>query len=328
MNWRVKGLVQRALGAVPGGVQVNDWLQRSLGGLRDFPGTVRTKVVSDWLVLVEGLKEMGAEPEGLRLLEVGSGWMPVLPVCFSLAGASSCTTVDVTRHMNAGLTFRMLAALEEYLPAIAEASRRSLGQVTSDYKALRSARTLEELLERARIDYISPADARSTGLSDNVLDVVFSNNVFEHVPRDVLAGILSESRRILKPGGISMHCTNCADHYAYFDRSITFLNYLSYSEQEWEFWNNKLLYQNRLRPEDFARLATEAGLEVPLEKMRTRPELLRVLPGMRIAPEFQHYSAEQLCSTSSMIGAVKPLCVPVETLQGTLPATRVTEPQV
>lgn len=327
MNWRVKGFVQRALGSVPGGVQVNDWLQRSLGGLRDFPGTVRTKVVSDWLVLVEGLKEMGAEPGGLRLLEVGSGWMPVLPVCFSLAGASSCTTVDVTRHMDAGLTFRMLAELEQYLPAIAGASGRSLDRVTADYKALRSARTLGDVLGRARIHYISPADARGTGLEDSVLDVVFSNNVFEHVPRDVLAGVLSESRRILKPGGISMHCTNCADHYAYFDRNITFLNYLSYSEREWQFWNNKLLYQNRLRPEDFARLATEAGLEVPLQKMRTRPELLRALPGMRIAPEFQHYSAEQLCSTSSMIGAVKPVGVPAGTPHGALQGTRETEPQ-
>ena len=30
-----------------------------------------------------------------------------------------------------------------------------------------------------------------------------------------------------------MHCANCGDHYAYFDRMITPINYLAYSEHEW-----------------------------------------------------------------------------------------------
>src|SRR5215203_4978765 len=107
MNWRVKGLIQRTLSAVPGGIWVNDRMQRSMGGLRNFPATIETKVVSDWVVLVENMAELRTGIRGLHLLEVGTGWMPVLPVCFSLAGSASCTTIDVTRHMNATLTFRM-----------------------------------------------------------------------------------------------------------------------------------------------------------------------------------------------------------------------------
>lgn len=305
MNWRVKGVVQRTLASLPGGVQMNDWMQQRVGGLRDFNGTVQTKVVSDWLVLVNNMNELGTGTQWRDFLEVGTGWMPVLPVCFSLGGASSCTTVDNVRHMNPRLTFRMLAGLEEYLPKIAAASQRPLEQVEKDYRNLRQAPTLAAMLERARIRYLSPADARATELAADSVDVVFSNNVFEHVPGDILSGILCESRRILKPGGISMHSVNCADHYAYFDRNITFLNYLTYSDREWQFWNNKIQYQNRLRPQDYIDLAVKAGLEVKLCKMRTREELLAVLSRMQIAPEFQKYSAEQLCSTSILLGGVK-----------------------
>ncbi len=285
---------------------MNDQLQQCLGGLRNFDHTIEDKVVNDWLVLVANLKEMGAGVRGLDFVEVGTGWIPVLPVCFSLAGASSCTTIDVTRHMNAGMTFRMMAKLEEYLPRIAGAVEASLEDTRAAYQALRQAASLEELLQRARIRYLSPGDARASGLAEESVDIVFSNNVFEHVPADALDGILRESRRILRPGGVSIHSANCADHYAYFDRNITFVNYLAYSERQWRFWNNPLQYQNRLRPQDFAGLAERAGLEVKLYKMRVRPELRPSLEKMTIAPEFRHYSAEQLCSTSVLVGGRKP----------------------
>lgn len=103
-----------------------------------------------------------------------------------------------------------------------------------------------------------------------------------------------------------MHCANCGDHYAYFDRMITPINYLAYSEREWAFWNNRLLYQNRLRPVDFVRLAEQAGLEIVLLKIQPRAELLEKLSQIPIASEFRHYPDEQLCSTSVGFAARKP----------------------
>ena len=95
-----------------------------------------------------------------------------------------------------------------------------------------------------------------------------------------------------------MHSANCGDHYAYFDRGITQINYLAYPENKWRRWNNELLYQNRLRPSDFLRMAESAGLRVILQKSNPRPELLVQLGDMPIAPEFRSYPKEQLASTS------------------------------
>lgn len=297
MNWRVKGLIQKVLGAIPGGEWINDSLQKTVGDLSQFENNIDAKVRKDWGPLVSHMRETGLQPEGLEYVEVGTGWYPTLPFCYALAGARLCHTYDITRHLNEKLTFRVLQTLERHLPLIASASGRPFEQVQKTYTSLRGCSTLAQLLQGAGIDYVAPGDAARTGLPAQSVDVVYSNSVLEHIPGAVILGILKEARRILKPTGATVHSVACNDHYAHFDRSITFINYLQYTESEWGVWNTKFLYQNRLRPQDFLRLVEEAGLHVVLKKQNPRPDLLEKLPQMKIAPEFSHYSKEELCST-------------------------------
>ena len=143
-------------------------------------------------------------------------------------------------------------------------------------------------------------------MPDNSIDVVFSNSVLEHVPRPVIAAMLRECYRVLRPGGLSIHSVNCADHYAYFDKQITFINYLTIPEKYWQSWNNDIQYQNRMRPQDFIEFSEAAGLKTVLAKHKPRPALLEQLPTLKIAPEFQKYPPEQLCCTSVDFGGRKP----------------------
>lgn len=297
MNWRVKGVIQKALSIAPGGVAVNDWLQKTVGANRDFPGTLASKV-DDWAIFLSHTDKMNVGVQGLRLMEVGTGWFPTLPVCFYLAGVDSIVTYDLNRHLNQEISFRMLRGLEPFLGRIAEASHAPAAEVERRYGQLRTATGLEQLLKSARIDYRSPADASRSGLPGNSMDIVFSNSVFEHVPPEPIQKILIESYRVIKPGGLSIHSANCGDHYAYFDKSITAINYLTYTNRQWKFWDNDLLYQNRLRPSDFVDMARRAKLEIPLVFHKARPELLDALSRLTMAPEFQQYPPEQLCATS------------------------------
>ncbi len=298
MNWRVKGVVQGVLSLAPGGRFVNNFLQTTLGNLRDFDANVDAKVVDDWLVLVENMREVGVGSLNLDYVEVGTGWYPTLPICYRLAGARSCRTFDVTRHLNRKMTSLMLRRLEHHLARIAESSFKPLEDVQADYARLCHAKTTEELLDAAAIEYLAPHDAAASGLPDASVDVVFSNSVLEHVPTNAIRRIMHETRRILRKGGLAIHSVNCGDHYAYFDRGITAANYLTYSQRQWSKWNNALLYQNRLRPSDFIDLAEQSGLRIVLLKSKPNPQLLSLLPTLQIAPEFRQYPAEQLASTS------------------------------
>lgn len=288
MNWQLKGIIQKTLSAVPGGVQLNDLLQRHAGGLRNPERNMAMKVTADWVVMAGQLRELGMSLAGTRYMEIGTGWFPTLPVCFLLAGAQSVASFDLTRHLDAELTDRLWQHLETHLPAIADAAGQPIDIVRARYDAR----------PRPTLDYRAPADATLSGLPDNSVDVVFSNSVLEHVPRTVIAAMMREAHRVLRPGGLSIHSVNCADHYAYNDPDITFINYLQYSDAEWAFWNNALQYQNRMRPRDFVDLSEQAGLTTVLADYGPRPELLAMLPSMPVAAEFRDYPAEQLCAIS------------------------------
>ena len=154
------------------------------------------------------------------------------------------------------------------------------------------------MLRSAKIGYLAPHDAAASRIAGSSVDVVFSNSVLEHVPDDAISASCARPGGFSASGGLAIHSANCGDHYAYFDHSITQLNYLTYPERQWAKWNNSLLYQNRLRPSDFIDLAEQSGLRIVLHKSKPNPQLLSVLPTLAIAPEFQRYPPEQLASTS------------------------------
>lgn len=305
MDWRIKGVIQKVLSTVPGGVRVNDLLQRTLGELRHFDQSVADKV-EDWVIHMGHMQTLSLPVTGKRVFEIGTGWFPTLPICYALAGAGSCVTVDLHRHLDERLTFRMLRALGAHIDQVAEAADLAPAEIRRRHDELMGARDLDELLRRARIEYHAPSDATRTRLPEGEVDIVLSNSVLEHVPFEVIEAMMRESLRILRPGGIITHSVNCGDHYAYFDRRINFMNYLQFTEAEWRLWNNDLQYQNRLRPQHFVDITEAAGFELLICKYTPRPELLAALSSMRIAPEFAHYPPEQLATKSIDIVARKP----------------------
>lgn len=298
MHWKVKGAIQKVLSVVPGGVWLNSLLQRSLGDMRHFEANVDRKVVGDWLVIMSHLKRLGVCVQGAELMEIGTGWYPTFPVCFHLAGARCSKTFDIVRHLDANLSFRMLGCLGSHLAAIAEAAGLSPDRVEAAYARLRQARTLDELLQAAGIEYFAPADATRSGLASGSVDMVYSNSVLEHVPAAELAPLMRETVRVLRPRGLAVHSVACNDHYAHFDRRISFVNYLRYSEAQWRRWNNRLHYQNRLRAVDFLESAEAAGLPIIFWQTAVRPGTREALAAMKIAPEFRRYDPEQLAVTS------------------------------
>jgi ubiquinone/menaquinone biosynthesis C-methylase UbiE len=182
---------------------------------------------------------------------------------------------------------------------IAEKSNQPASRVRDIYQELSRETSLEGLLSAARISYRAPQDAASLkDIPDESLDMVFSNSVLEHIPGQVIGQIVRESWRVLKRDGLTVHAVACNDHYAHFDRSISFINFLKYPAGRWQFWNNPLNYQNRLRAPDFIRLVDSNGFEILHEARVVRPGTREALSKMVVAPEFRSYRAEDLIATT------------------------------
>jgi hypothetical protein len=296
VHWKIKGCIQKVLDIVPGGEHLNDRLQM-IGGLRHFEQNIAAKV-SDWTQTCRYLADVEFPIAGSTIVEVGTGWYPVLPICFHLAGARQIQTYDIHRHIDGKLTARALQCLSPHLDEIAQFCAAGKPETEKKYAELCHASGIDEILRLAGIQYSAPADARQTGLPPNSVDLVYSNSVFEHVPKQAIFEILQESQRILEPGGLALHNIGCNDHYAFFDPSISFVNFLRFDENEWRPWNNALQYQNRLRAPQFLDLAEKAGLKVIYKRTHVRPGSREALAQFAVAPEFRQFSTEDLATTT------------------------------
>jgi len=300
MNWRIKGVIQKTLGVLPGGTELHYMMQRRYGGLRNFEAECDTKV-DDWRLMMGHLDAVDIALPGARLLEMGTGWYPTFPFCLFLGGAARVDTVDLSAHLRPDLTRMCAARLAAHTSVIADSSGCSETAAAARQRALVTALDRGASIESATEGVVAcraPCDASATGLTDSTVDVVFSNSVLEHVPGPVIEACLAESRRILRPRGVIFHSVNCGDHYAYVDRVINQLHYLRFSDRAWEFWNNDFLYQNRLRAVDFTRMARAAGFSIEVDTSRAHPERLAQLDAVTVHPDFAGYSREELAITS------------------------------
>lgn len=109
MKWTIKARIQKMLSSLPLGRQVYGIGQRYVGRLKEFRIESR---LPNAFQLIECLAEEREDLLGKRLVEIGTGWAPVLPLFFWLYGHKRCDTFDITRWLQDSLveeTARQLA---------------------------------------------------------------------------------------------------------------------------------------------------------------------------------------------------------------------------
>lgn len=298
MNWKLRALLLRGMATLPGGYGLYQLLQHYMGVHRQ-PGYVAYKLGLQRELAVEVL-ESGGFLTDARVMEVGSGWVPLLPLGFWICGAKEVRTFDLNRHLLPGVLRDSMRWMVENEAALVELWK---GVATADrvrWCLLRMRERLDrpmELLREAGIEYCAPADAARTGLPDGSVDVHYSLSVLEHIPGGVIQEILREARRLLAPEGRFVHRVDPTDHFSHFDPSITRINFLQFDEAQWKGRaGNYLAYHNRLRDPDFERLFRESGLSLLAHRFVTDDRSLEALQqGLVVAPEFRDVPPERLC---------------------------------
>jgi len=130
--------------------------------------------------------------------------------------------------------------------------------------------------------------------------------VLEHIPEKLIPGILKEAHRIIKPGGLMCNTIGLHDHFITFDKTITAVNFLKYSDPIWKFYNlNKMVYLNRLRNHQYVEMITKAGFEIVEVNAKPDEECLEALKKMKIAKKFRTIDLSELAIIHSEIVARK-----------------------
>jgi SAM-dependent methyltransferase len=306
MHWKVKASVQRVCATLPGGVPLYEQIQRTFGKLRT---TDVAKKLAFQRNLCTLMTQHGFRPRGATVVEVGTGWLPLDPIGFWMCGAARVVTIDVRRHLDPLLLARALEWMSErpeemvalWKHLVPEAELRERHATLS-----RLRENPEAFLRESAIEYRAPSDAARTDLPDASVDAHFSYNVFEHVPPEAIVRILAEGRRVLKPGGVSVHYVDPSDHFAHFDRSITRINFLRFGAREWDrIAGNPFAYHNRLRDHDYRALFERAGLKPVFCRFDVEPRSLAALKdGFPIDAEWRGREPDQLARHNLVYVAV------------------------
>lgn len=298
MRWQAKALIQATLSRLPYHHYLYRWLQLAV---RSNPLDMADQYGRKSGFL-KRMRDQGLGVEGRVFLEIGTGWYPVLPILLRLLGAERVITLDLNPWLTRKTLAATVSATEGALGRVAEDFAVPLDLVRKRFADV-SAGTADagagvaEALGRCGIEYRMPCDATATGLPDRTADYVVSANVLEHVPAGVIAGILRESRRVLKPDGYHVHHVNPADHYAIDDPRISKVHFLRYSPSAWYYIGGSgVAYHNRLRCIDLVRLFEEAGYDITHTYSHTDERSLAELRAgtARVHRSFVGYTHEQL----------------------------------
>ena len=268
---------------------------QQLGGrLKNFHPSTRIEYAGK-LAADIGLEKL----QGATAIEIGTGWVPVMPIALKLLGVNAIHSFDLTRHLQKIITMRALSKFDQVLEELARRSGASLASLQTQFEQLKGVPAFGELARRMDFHYHAPMDFTQYPIRAKSVDLIYSNLVLEHVTPNALRRILRRSREVLKPGGVCWHNVDYTDHYAATHAGMSPANFLRYSEG---FWNavgqNDILYQNRLRRSDYTKAFVAAGFEIvhSIDHVMQDDKLVDKVP---LAPEFSHRPATDILGTSS-----------------------------
>ena len=299
--WIAKAVIQKSISFLPYKHRINYLFQKYV-----TKGVLLTDALMDDKLThcsnhLKYYAKYGHKPEAFTSLEIGTGWYPIVPIGFFLAGADTIYTIDISSLLKTSaihqtiqkfLDYHASGKLQTYLPVINQDRLEVLKA------ALQMQGDPQLVLEKMHIK-TTVGDARKMPFADGSIDLINSNNTFEHIPEDILADILLEFKRVLKPHGIMSHQIDMSDHFAHLDKSITIYNFLQYTDAHWNRIDNSIQPQNRLRIADHRRLHQQTGFKV-VEEIN-RPGSISDLKRVNLADKYKSYSDADLAVSHTLI---------------------------
>lgn len=156
-------------------------------------------------------------------------------------------------------------------------------------------------IERFGIYCRAPVYLWRAALVPPSFDGFFSIDTLENITLADLHEMLLMTKRLLKPGGLCVHCIDYGEHYARSDNGLSRFNFLTYTERHWRPFNSRCQYVNRLRHSQFLKLFAEAGMRLLMDEPDVVPVQQPILE--RLAPQFREFEVSDLFTIRAMIVA-------------------------
>jgi SAM-dependent methyltransferase len=304
MGWQVKWLIDCCKGMLPFQSELRRLKRRIVPYQAQF--SRGASAIDEGLIQIQWLTEAAGTLEGKTVLEIGSGWEPLIPMLFSLCGAGHVYLTDSTRLLDLDTLRGSVESFRSNERRIVETLKLAPGDFSKAFQSEPSS--VGEFLDRHRFTYLAPCDCRHLALADSSLDIVTSRSVFEHIPPPVIGEIMTEAYRLLRPGGLMCHFIDNSDHWEHGDKGISRVNFLRFGDRAFRWtYLNPLNYTNRLRHAEYVEMFQNRGFEMVRKERTIDAPSVKALETLPLAPQFRRFSAEELATVDSFLLARKPL---------------------
>ena len=294
-KWIIKAVIQKAISFLPYKHQINFLFQKYITKGVQLSDDYFLDRLIHFQKHVAFYRQFRGAITGIKTLELGTGWYPVIPLSFYLCGAEKIYTVDIARLLNQDRLLTTIRKVVEYH------HKGQLKQYLGTYDQNKMTQ-LEALVKQSTFDSTSilsqlnitylVEDARQLSLNDQSIDLITSNNTFEHIYFQILKPILLEFKRVLNQAGLMSHFIDMSDHFAHLDQNITIYHFLQFSPKQWQWIDNSIQPQNRMRMADYRKLYRDLDLNILQEDHR--PGSLEELAKVNVHYSFQGISNEEI----------------------------------
>ncbi len=296
MNWILKAAAQKVISCLPAAHRINLLLQRYITVGKELSDAFVMDRLMHVRKHVQAHERFHPQPLGeIQILEIGTGWYPIVPIALFLMGANAIETTDIRQLYNR-------TSLDQTLRALLRLHAQDrLRAVLPAYDAARIPQLMQALANPHASQKLALLHIRSTTaryaqmtIADSSKDFIISNNTLQYFAADVLDGFFAELKRIAKPGAILSLSVDLTDEFAQFDASIGPFNFYKYSEPKWRLLTSRLGRLNRLRCSDYEKGLAKHQFLI-LEKAHVQEDA-QTLQKMQLDPHFSRYSPQDLCT--------------------------------
>jgi SAM-dependent methyltransferase len=238
--------------------------------------------IENAIQMINMLKRQNLDIARAHIIEFGTGWLPIVPMVFCVAGAENIKLTDIEHLMDNHTIYVAKKRLIEREQEICDGL---------DIKA----DLMRERMGRFSPEYVVPWNPGNEQ-SDSV-DLIISRTVFEHVPIDDLLVFIKEFYRIMRRGAYMCHLIDNSDHWQHRQRDLSRVNFLKYDENDiiWKLAQfNTQCYQNRLRHSDYKKIFQEHHFEICAEQAIPDHKSIEDIKKMKIDQRFSGKTNEDM----------------------------------
>jgi ubiquinone/menaquinone biosynthesis C-methylase UbiE len=295
-KWKQKAIVQKTISYLPFGQNINYFFQKYVTKGENLNDEYFLDRLGHAKEHIHYYQKITGNSFPNSSLEIGTGWYPVVPISLFLIGSETINSVDIKMLTSKE---RIVTTLKKFIECYESGKLTDfIEYIPERFEVIQSILAdlekydLAQILQLLKINYLIE-DARKLSLADNSIDLVNSNNTFEHIYPEILIPILKEFKRIVKkPNGVMSHFIDMSDHFAHFDKSINIYNFLQFSDKQWKWIDNSIQPQSRIRIYDYKKIYED--LNIPISELSLRAGNIKDLKSVTLDSSFSNKSMEEI----------------------------------